>query len=374
MKFVGMLLIILLVTSAVAVTSIYVMYYSQGSSNNQDFYFGTSFGGNTTAEAKLLIDKVKNYTNYFLINSYDVSNNETVLNEICNYAAESDLYFTVYFFTLIDSTWKQEWVEAASQRWGEKFLGIYLRDEPGGRQIDLSETVPNAVDYSDAANRYINYIASNFSMQTLNTKGVPVFTSDYALYYYDYLAGHDIVFVELGWNSSRSQQISLCRGAANVLDKEWGAIITWTYLVPPYIESGPEILEDMYTAYNAGAKYLVVFNWPVYPEGNPYGILTEEHFEAMQQFWQYAQTNHVVDKISPQAAFVLPKDYGAGLRHPDDKIWGIWEPDNQAQLIWTNMNKLSDHYGLKLDIIYDDGKIDPAREYEYVYLWNQTVT
>ena len=79
----------------------------------------------------------QDYSNYFLINSYDLSNNETALNEICDYAAEADLHFTVYFFSLYNSTWKIEWVEAASHRWGEKFLGVYLRDEPGGRQIDL---------------------------------------------------------------------------------------------------------------------------------------------------------------------------------------------------------------------------------------------
>jgi hypothetical protein len=83
MKLLGIPLLILIVISAVGVASIYIACNAQGSDDDQDFYFGVSFGGNTTAEAKLLIDKVKDYSNYFLINSYDLSNNETALNEIC---------------------------------------------------------------------------------------------------------------------------------------------------------------------------------------------------------------------------------------------------------------------------------------------------
>jgi hypothetical protein len=40
---------------------------------------------------------------------------------------------------------------------------------------------------------------------------MPVFIADYALYWFDYLAGHDAVFTELGWNHSKTQQIALCR-------------------------------------------------------------------------------------------------------------------------------------------------------------------
>jgi hypothetical protein len=64
-------------------------------------------------------------------------------------------------------------------------------------------------------------------------------------------------------------------------NKQWGAIITWTYNSPPYLESGKEMLRDMMMAYRAGAKYIIVFN---YPKINPYGILTEEHFNAVKTF------------------------------------------------------------------------------------------
>jgi hypothetical protein len=109
-----------------------------------------------------------------------------------------------------------------------------------------------------------------------------MFTSNYALYWFDYLAGYDTVFVELGWNHSRTRQIAQGREAANVQDKEWGAIIRWTYENPLYLENGTSLLEDMKTAYEAGAKCVIVFNLP---HAEPFSILKEEHFTAMQTFW-----------------------------------------------------------------------------------------
>ena len=125
-------------------------------------------------------------------------------------------------------------------------------------------------------------------MQFLNIRDVPVFTSDYALYWFDYLAGCNCIFVELiGTNhTSKIRQIDLCRGAADVQGKQWGAIITYASNdAPPYLENGTAMLTDMLTAYRAGAKYIIVFNYPTYPETNPYGILTEDQFDAMKNFW-----------------------------------------------------------------------------------------
>ncbi len=371
MKIIGLPLLVLLVISAVGLPFTYISYTVWGSSSKQNFFFGVSYGGNTTAGAELLIDKVQGYTNLLIVNSYAISTNEAMLDEVCNYAAAANLHFIVYFFSVYNSTWQQEWVDKAEQRWNNKFLGVYLRDEHGGRQIDLSETVTNASNYSDAANSFVEAMASTFSMKTLNSKGVPVFTSDYALYWYDYLAGYSTVFVELGWNNSRTQQIALCRGAANAQGKGWGAIIVWTYMQPPYIASGPEILQDMHMAYNAGAKYVVVFDYPTHPENNQYGILTDDHFAAMQQFWSYVQSfPKGANKVAGQTAFVLPKDYGGGLRRADDNIWGLWPADAQSRLIWENMNKLSERHGLKLDIVYDGDRVNLIKRYTNVYLWN----
>ena len=95
-KPVALTLLTILVISA-SITSIFV--YNQINQDSQEkFFFGVTYGQNTVEEAKVLIDKVKNYANLFIINSYPITTNNTepeVLNEICDYAAKSDLYFIV---------------------------------------------------------------------------------------------------------------------------------------------------------------------------------------------------------------------------------------------------------------------------------------
>jgi len=139
------------------------------------------------------------------------------------------------------------------------------------------------------------------------------------------------------------------------------------------LASGPEILEDMLIAYETGAKYVIVFNYPKYPETNPYGILSDDHFNAMQQFWKHIH-EHPEDygKTKGQVAFVLPKDYGWGMRGPTDRIWGLWPADNASSVIWKKMNKLIDRYGLQLDIVYDDPRFS-FDEYSKVYYWNASI-
>jgi hypothetical protein len=361
-----------------SISSIYIYY--QLNNTKKRFFFGVTYGQNTVEEAKLLIDKVKDYTNLLIINSYPITINNTtpqVLNEICDYATTANLHFIVYFFSFHPRAgpWQQEWLDTAKQKWGEKFLGIYLRDEPGGRQIELAGPEPavkNAANYSDAADSFVGYVSSTFSVQFLNGKGVPIFTSDFALYWFDYQAGYNVIFAELGWNNSRTREIALCRGAANMLNKDWGTIITWTYNQPPYLASGSEIYQDMVDSYTAGAKYVVVFDYPQYPEDNQYGILTDEHFSAMEQFWDYA-TSHPREEKKTEAAYLLPKDYGWGMRNQNDKIWGIWETDDKAPIIWENLNKLETKYGLNLDIIYDDPRYNSEGKYHQIYQWNATI-
>ena len=371
---------------------VYLFCSSKSETVEEQFFFGVTYGSNTTWEAKLLIDKVKGYTNLFIIDSWDISTNETALNDICQYAVNAGLstmvYFDYVFYEVEQWSWLRNWMETTRQRWGAKFLGIYLFDEPGGNQIDTNQwrsgtlarqAMENASDYSDAAGRFVKDIPSTISWRNVKSVNLPIFTSDYALYWFDYLAGYDTVFVELGWNTSSIQQIALCRGAANVQGKDWGAIITWTYHEPPYLASGPEIYEEMVTAYDAGAKYVVTFNFPKHPETNPYGVLAEEHFVAMQRFWDYVQTppRRGSADARGQVAFVLPKDYGWGTRRTEnfieDRIWGYWPEDQTTLIVGKNMRTLLNLYGLKLDIIYDDPQFSYQEMYEQIYYWNSTL-
>ena len=388
MKSSAMILFVILAIAA-ALPLIYAYQLWQADENaiqNDEFHFGVTCSFNTTREAKSLIDRVKNYTDLFVIDSWDIATNETILNEVCNYATTSGLKFIVYF-DLISGTadpsmsvypWHQSWLLNAGSKWEGKFLGIYLHDELGGKQLERKEYVENASDYSDAAQKFVTYLQSFPSLQWAKNNRIPLFISDFGLYWWDYLGGYDTVFVELGLLlHNTTQQIAACRGAANMQDKDWGAIIVWKTEEPPYLGNGDEIYTEMTTAYRAGAKYVLVFNHGVYPETNPYGALTEEHFNAMEKFYNYtkAHPRNLSDPIHGKVALVLPHDYGWGLRHPEDKIWGLWNaPDEKSPLVWENMNKLTEKYGLELDIVFDDPKHNPRDRYPVVYLWNATIT
>jgi hypothetical protein len=393
MKFAWILFLIALLISVAFLPVAYV-YQSKNEVSSENFFFGVMYGLNSTREARLLIDKVKEYSNLFIVGSWDITTNETALTEVCDYAVDAGMGIMVYFDFIgianFPYAWHIPWLVNAKERWGDKFLGIYLYDEPGGRQIDTKqwhtgdsarEAMENASDYSDAANRFVTSIPASLSWQTLKnaSTSIPIFTSDYALYWFDYLAGYDTIFVELGWNISTTQQIALCRGAANVQGKDWGAIITWTYYQPPYLASGPEIYQEMLTAYSAGAKYVVVFDYPKYPEDNICGILAEEHFTAMKLFWDYVQAfpRETDGKVDGEVALVLPKDYGWGTRRTqniiEDRIWGFWPEDEKILIIGENMKKLMSRYGLRLDIIFDDPQFNYKEKYSEIYFWNSTI-
>jgi hypothetical protein len=183
----------------------------------------------------------------------------------------------------------------------------------------------------------------------------------------------------LGWNNSAPKHIGLCRGAATVQQKDWGSIIVWNSLDLDNTnkgdyKTGPEMFEDMMVSYQTGANYVIVFNYPIDPPDNPYGILKDEHFTAIQQFWNYIN-QHPEDhgKIKAEAALVLPENYGWGLRHPDDRIWGYWGPDELSPQIWQLSQNLLDQYGLSLDIVYEDQTFPIETYYQKIYYWNNTV-
>jgi hypothetical protein len=357
-----------------------------GTATSDPFYFGVSFGAEHAEEALPLIDKVKDYTNLILINSWNVTTNQTALNLVCDYAAASGLKFVVYFdfISRVMYPWHQQWLDTASQRWGDMFLGIYLRDELGGKQVEGNEFFTNASDYGDAAQRFVEGVKygstlNATSMIDAKSKGIHLFTADFLLYWWEYLAGYDTVFAELGWNISSNRQIALCRGAATLQGKDWGTIITYKTDSPPYLASAAEVYHDMVASYRAGASYVIVFNYPTYPEGNPYGVLSEQHLAAMQQFWQYthSQSRTAYGTSEADTVLVLPTDYGWGMRRSsyitEDKIWGVFPEDAKSQQILRNVEWLEQRSNLKFDIVYDDPQFDYSKMYSRVIYWNQTL-
>jgi hypothetical protein len=360
-----------------------------------EFYVGVEFAydkssGDTEellGYLKAMVDKVKDYTNLFVIGSIEITFNQTALNEACDYVVSSGLNLIVFFtdsqkynYTVvkngkISNSSIFEWMVEAKQKYGAKFLGVYRYDEPGGNQLDQgpSVVIENGTSYSDVADRYTNALGQLIAYYLNSTD--KVFTADYGLYWFDYDCAYTAVFTEFGWNHSRPLHIGLCRGAAEAHNRDWGAIITWTYNGPPYMESENELYDDMILAYKTGAKYVVIFNYA--PNATQYGTLTEKHFGAIKDFWNYVNSNpRDHGAIQGEAAYVLPQDYGFGFRRPDDGVWGLWNADDLSPRVFDDANLLLQQYASRLDIVYDDAEfIDGVRSrYGKLFFWNETVS
>ena len=446
-------------------------------SDNQPFYVGVTFGGNTTSEAKLLIDKVKTYTNLFILQSGPLQKNVAAINEIGDYAVNSGLNLILYFGS--DSSWLMKtWLDQYDGHWNASFLGTYFGDEPGGKMLDGEfhsyddKTQSSLIKYVDGTiqgykidtNTSVTYkpdgtiitnpvnqpqsvssttesdtppFPESYSFTTYYPNGTVTvttqeignsqkvvenvsnalytyeqlssarpfqsidetaqrfvkeynsqigraksydpqfkfnfFTSDYALYWFDYQAGYNVMLAQFGWNQSTSQDIALVRGAANLQNKSWGAIITWKYTVPPYLASGDEIYQQMRMAYEGGAQYIAVFNYAEDMQGS-YGTLQDEHFQALERFWNdvVQNPNVIHGGVKAEAALVLPRNYGWGMRNPSDTIWGLWSTNSTSEQIWTQLQSKLQQYGSKLDIVYDDPAHPVAGKYSHIYYWNQT--
>ena len=375
-----MALAMVLIISVAELSAFYLfrmMETDQGNqgSTSKDSYFGVTYGGNTINEAKLLVDRVKKYTNLFVIDSTPISRNRTALTELSDYIVNSGLHLMVYFDHIDPrGAWILEWLKNAKEDWGDKLVGIYLFDEPGGKQLEYGNwagdwaTPLNAATYSEAATWYVaNVSASMWGLDTLKRFEIPVFTADYGLYWFDYLAGYDCVFAEFGWNHSRPLHVGMVRGAAKIQQKQWGVIITWEYNGPPYIENGLRLLEDMMYAHDAGAEYILVFNYP--QNASQYGILRDEHFNVMEEFWSHMQSESrtTPNSVEVDTALVLPSDYGWAMMSPNDRIWGVFPCDATAKQVWEAIILTLVNQKLNIDIVYDDPGFNLREEYSHIY-------
>lgn len=341
----------------------------------REFYVGVEYAyGNQVSEVEQLVDKVKDYTNLFVMGSANLTFNQAALNEACDYIYNAKLNFIVLFTdSMLYNYSIFTWISDARLKYGDRFLGIYRYDEPGGNQLDNGtfRLIKQASSYSEVSMNYVGNLSGfvNFYLDY----SPRLFTADYGLYWFDYKADYTTVFAEFVGNESRQRHIALCRGAAEAFHKDWGAIITWKYDNGTYLESGDELYTDLSLAYAAGSKYAVVFS---YPKIGTYGTLTDEHFDALQKFWNNLHSNPATFGSSPpQAAYVVPKDYGFGFRTANDTIWGLFNATDLSAKIFNDTNTLIAKYDTHLDILYDEPEIVPLlANYSQVYFWNQTIT
>ena len=195
-------------------------------------YFGINIAYNASVpEIKNLIDQYSQYMNLIEFGCWGLTQNTTSLNQTCQYAYDKGLNFIVYarnsyFGNLSAHQFHSfsSWASNAKTKWGSQFLGLYVLDELGGYQIDLykDRIVQNdPSSFSNCTNYYVSLL--NFGLNMFRNHTVPtlfsLYTSDYAEYWFDYKAGYDTVFAEVGWGAnqqSKQLNIALCRGAATM--------------------------------------------------------------------------------------------------------------------------------------------------------------
>jgi hypothetical protein len=331
-------------------------------------------------------DAVKGYVNLIVLGSLSVTTDTAKLTRVCDYLYNNGFSFIIYIG--FNATSPQipylppkgpdaQFFTDGKQRWGNKLLGAYVFDEAGGKTIDSPHEIQYAENYTDAAQQFVahtNYFLANYSAY-YGSPNLELFTSDYALYWYDYVLGYDIVFGEFVGNQSRQLAVSLTRGAAKAMGKDWGTMITWKYSEAPFVEEPLQLFQDMVLAYQNGAKYIIVFNSPANNTATtPYGILNQWHFLAMRLFWAYTKLSPTPNEYPADTAYVLPTDYGFGFRRPNDRIWGAFYADALSPVIWNASNSLIRKYGINLDIVYEN-KIDSVPinlPYEKLIYWNGT--
>lgn len=384
------LLVFLLLVTAIGV---HLFFLKSGSS--PDAFIGVDVGYGDATAVYNITDAVTGYANLIIIGSLEVTSNTTTLTNVCDYLYQKGFYFIVYVGFAKEGVFPPQgpdplFFQMAENRWGSKFLGAYMFDEPGGKQLDLPKNSPDrpsptANSYSDAAVHFILDVGSYLSLYKEVYYGVPqmnLFTSDYALYWFDYLSGYNVVFSELLGGQTDQLAISLNRGAARCQNEDWGAILTFSPSNDssshiPAFENVTQFYNEMILAWQNNAKYIIVFDSPGanHTATTPDGILTNEHLNAMKNFWTYAQDHKRPQTDPAQTAYVLPRDYGYEFSGSSGTIWGVFPPDNLSATIWTDTNNLLANYGMKLDIVYETrtDNIPIYLPYKTLIFWNGTI-
>jgi len=364
----GVVLVCVLVLALVGVN----LLSEENLKEQPNILVGVDVGYGDESDVYRVADAVQGYANLIIIGSLNVTSDPAKLTRVCDYLYDKGFSFIVFvgYGPVMPKGPDPQFFNTTVKQWGSKFLGAYIFDEPGGKQLDYSpgslhyidKPIKQASNYTDAAEQYVKDIYSfaiDYAGPTYyDAPNLEVFTSDYALYWFDYLSGYNAVLAQFVGNQSRQIAISLCRGAANVQGRSWGAIITFSQ--GSTIENPQQLYSDMVLAFENDAKYIVVFDSSSNQTSTPgIGLLTAQHLDSMKRFWTYAIAHPRVDLDPAEVAYVLPADFGFGFRGTNDTVWGLTFPLNETDSalqskIWNDTNNLVAQYGEKLDIVYEN--------------------
>lgn len=90
------------------------------------FYVGVTFCGDSIADAEQLIDKVKDYTNLFVLASGSLMQNINATEQIGDYAIKAGLNIILYYGKSGDPSTCVSLLNLAEAHWGSHFLGVVL--------------------------------------------------------------------------------------------------------------------------------------------------------------------------------------------------------------------------------------------------------
>ncbi|MCL2643086.1 MAG: hypothetical protein FWD52_06215 [Candidatus Bathyarchaeota archaeon] len=312
-----------------------------------------------------------------LCNYVDGQGGEPVLLSLITYWPDGRIIMEDFSESVVITYYSDGSVEVFENRKGNAYTTVsgnitkYLGSVQCYEQVLEQNPIQT---YDDAAKAYVNMnreLIEEINKTQLEEEQILVFTADYGLYWWDYQSGYDLVLAELAWNHSDTKEIALARGAAKLQNKQWGTMITWKYTQSPYLTDGEEMFEQMKISYETGAGYVIIFNYSEDP-ANP-NTFQEEHFQALERFWNEVVQNPKIThgSIKAEAALVLPQNYGWGTRNLDEHIWGIWKPDNTTQIVHNQIQNKIDKHGLKLDIVFEDPNHPVTGKYPHIYYWNQ---
>ncbi|MDR2699361.1 MAG: hypothetical protein LBC12_00820 [Nitrososphaerota archaeon] len=121
------IVVLLLLVGSIVATSCVTL--NKVKEEQKPFYIGVTYCGNSFQEAKELIDKVKDYTNIFIV-PYHAFQGTDDIDEIGAYAIASNLKFA--FSSSSTGAIYSKLFGDAKEKLGENFAGLYYQDELGG--------------------------------------------------------------------------------------------------------------------------------------------------------------------------------------------------------------------------------------------------